>query len=382
MNSKERVTAAIARRPVDMVPLGFYCVDHDTVSRVIGRPTYVRNKVATQIALWEGRRAEVAESLKKDTVEFYRKIDCADLILPKEPMVMPPADYVPDPPRKIAENRWEDRQGRIYQAEWHANEIQCVYDPIPAQTVDDFTVEQFEAPADTNPPDPSVFEVWDYVYAQLGEERYIASPTPGITALTRLGDTQTGLMLYALKPEVVQAANRRSTDHQNAMDPWYIRSQAPGALCEQDMAGSNGPLISPGMFRQHCYPYLHERVQHMKRYTPQIIFHNCGNNIPLMDQFIAAGIDCYQSLQTTAGMEVGLLKERYGHAMAFWGGVSLEKLIDGTPEDMRIEVRTAMERGAPGGGFILGPSHSVAMNAHYDNFMAMLDEFVRLRDRF
>jgi len=40
-----------------------------------------------------------------------------------------------------------------------------------------------------------------------------------------------------------------------------------------------------------------------------VIFHNCGNNIPLMDMFIDAGIDCYQSLQTTAGMEVGVLKQ-------------------------------------------------------------------------
>ncbi len=382
MNSRERVSAAIARQPVDRVPLGFYCVDHDTVARVIGRPTFVRNKIATQIALWEGRRAELAEGLKRDTVEFYRKIDCADLILPKEPMLLPPEDYEPDPPRQIGENRWEDRQGRIYQAEWHANEIQCVYDPTPPKTVDDYSLEQFEAPPDLTPPDPSVFEVWDYVYAALGEERYIASPSPGITALTRLGNTPTGLMLYALKPEVVHAANRRSVAHQNAMDAYTIRPQAPGALAEQDMAGSNGPLISPRMFREHCFPYMRERVQHMKQYTPQIIFHNCGNNIPLMDQFIETGIDCYQSLQTTAGMEVGLLKERYGHALAFWGGISVEKLIDGTPDDVRQDVRTAMERGAPGGGFILGPSHSVAMNTSYDNFMAMLDEFVRLRDKF
>ena len=58
MNSKERVQAAIARRPVDRVPLGFYAVDCDTVSRVLGRPTFVRNKVESQIALWEGRRSE------------------------------------------------------------------------------------------------------------------------------------------------------------------------------------------------------------------------------------------------------------------------------------------------------------------------------------
>ena len=38
--------------------------------------------------------------------------------------------------------------------------------------------------------------------------------------------------------------------------------------------------------------------------------------------------------------------------------------------------------GAPGGGFILGPSHSIAKNTQYDNFLAMLDEFVSRRDKY
>jgi uroporphyrinogen-III decarboxylase len=49
---------------------------------------------------------------------------------------------------------------------------------------------------------------------------------------------------------------------------------------------------------------------------------------------------------------------------------------------VRQAVRTALERGAKGEGFILGPSHSIAMNTKYDNFMALLDEFVALRDKF
>lgn len=61
MNSKERARAAIARQPVDYVPLGFYAVDCDTISRVIGRPTLVRNKVESQIAIWEGRRDDLDE---------------------------------------------------------------------------------------------------------------------------------------------------------------------------------------------------------------------------------------------------------------------------------------------------------------------------------
>ena len=105
-------------------------------------------------------------------------------------------------------------------------------------------------------------------------------------------------------------------------------------------------------------------------------------NIPLMEMFIEAGIDCYQSLQTTAGMEIGKLKKMFGNRLCFWGGVSMEKLITGTQDEVRADVRNALERGAPGGGFILGPSHSIAYGTKYDNFMAMLDEFVKLRDKY
>ena len=380
MNSKERVRAAIAREPVDIVPLGFYTVDYDTVEKVIGHPTYVRNKVDTQLALWEGRRDEVAQSLKEDTVEFYRRIDCADLILPKEPQILPPKDYEPNPPKKIADDKWEDSEGRVHQVSRLANEIHCVYDPTVG--AHDYTVEDFAEPIRVSPPDPSIFEVWDYVYDQLGHERYIATPTGGVTALTLLNGFEEGLMKYVTQPDLIMAANRQSVARQNQMDSHYIRKGAPGALMEQDIAGSNGPLISPRMFREFCLPFLKERILHVKRYTSQVIFHNCGNNIPLMDMFIDCGVDCYQSLQTTAGMEVGRLKELFGDQLCFWGGVPVELLIQGTPEEVRQAVRTAMDRGAPGGGFILGPSHSIAANTKYENFMAFLDEFVSLRDRY
>jgi uroporphyrinogen-III decarboxylase len=380
VTSKERVKAAIARQPVDKVPLGFYAVDYDTVEHVLGHPTYVRNKIAIQVAFWEGRRDEVAESLKRDTVEFYRKIDCADIILPKEAPLLPPVDYEPDPPKRIGDQVWKDRDGRIYKASPEANEIQCVYTPSKERRT--FRVEDFDCPIEITPPDPSVFEAVDYVVQELGNSRYIAGTTGGVTALTLLGGMEEGLLLYAEAPEVIEAANRRSVTIQHALDPFYIRPGVDGVLMENDMAGTGGPMISPAMFRQCGYPYLKERVQHVKRFTSQVIFHSCGCTIPLMEMFIDCGFDCYQSLQTTAGMEVGRLKEMYGDRLCFWGGVPVELLIAGRPEEVRQVVRTAMERGAPGGGFILGPSHSIAANTKYDNFMAMLDEFLALRDKY
>jgi hypothetical protein len=73
-----------------------------------------------------------------------------------------------------------------------------------------------------------------------------------------------------------------------------------------------------------------------------------------MEMFIDCGIDCYQSLQTTAGMEVGRLKEMFGDRLCFWGGMPVELLIAGTSDEVRKAVRAAVERGAPGGGSSLG----------------------------
>lgn len=378
MNGKERVRNAIARKPVDKVPLGFYVVDCDTIEKVIGRKTFVRNKIGVMLALAEGRRAEVAESYKKDSVEFYRKIDCADLIIPKEAALLPPKNYEPEPLKKIADDKWEDRNGRIFQAVFEKNDIMCVYDPTLKK---EYSVKDFEEPADIIPPDDSIFEALDYMIAQLGSERFVCS-IAGIAAMPMLGNFDTAMVTYALQPDVIHAATRRMLEMLKKTVGFYVRKGSAGVHTEHDMAGSNGPFISPDMFRELCLPYFKESIATLKQYTKQVIFHNCGMNIPLMDMFIEAGIDCYQSLQTTAGMEIGKLKKMFGDKMAFWGGVAVEILISGTPGETRQEVRKAMERGAPGGGFILGPSHSIAYGVKYDNFLAMIDEYVKLRDKF
>lgn len=390
MNSQERVHAAIAHKNVDKVPLGLYAIDYDIVEKLLGRPTFVRNKIALQMAFWEGRRDEVVQSLKRDVEEIYRKLDCVDLILCKEAQIVPPKNYIPDPPLKIGEGKWQDRQGRIFQAVWDTNEIACINDPVENEkkySIADFT-DDLKVPAF----DDSQYEVFDHIINIFGKDKYIASFTGGITALNQLGGmsgfSQKSLLMYIMEPEIVLASNRQSVKLQNELDKFHIRPGTCGLMVEQDMAGTNAPLISPDMFREFCLPFLKERITQIKKYSSkalnnsQVILHNCGNNMPLMDMFIECGIDCYQSLQTTAGMDIAVLKQKWGKSMSFWGGVPVENLISGTMDDVRKDVRKALETGAPCSGFILGPSHSIAKNTKYDNFMAMLDEFVKLRDKF
>lgn len=129
------------------------------------------------------------------------------------------------------------------------------------------------------------------------------------------------------------------------------------------------------MFREFCFPALRERVQNIKKHTPFVFYHSCGHCWDLVDMFIDAGIDVYQSLQTGAGMDLSKLKDRFDNRIVFWGGVAVELLVKGTADEVRANVRQALQVAKARGGIILGPSHSIAYGVPYDNVMAMMDEF-------
>ncbi len=380
MNSKQRVQACIDRRPVDAVPLGFYLADHDTISKVIGRPTYVRNNVARQLALWEGRRDEIVESMKADVVDFYRRLDLCDIITFKEACLVPPKGYDPDPPRQIADDCWEDRQGRVYRISEVSNEFVCVKNPVDRDRV--YTRAEFETPVTESAPDPSVFEVYDHMVNAFAADRYVAGLTAGFSLVLWLGGMERGMIACIEQPDVVQAAMRRQVTWQNLHDRYYLRPGLGGAFIENDMSTTRAPMISPAMFRELFLPEVRRRIAALKEKGLQIVLHSCGNTLQILGDFIDAGVQCYQSIQNLPEMWVGELKKRFGDRLVLWGGMPVEELVLGTPDSVRAAVRRAMEAAAPGGGFILGPSHSIAYGTKYDNFMAMLDEFDRLRHRY
>jgi uroporphyrinogen-III decarboxylase len=133
------------------------------------------------------------------------------------------------------------------------------------------------------------------------------------------------------------------------------------------------------MFRDLFLEANKERARSVKgRHGKKILKHCCGNVNLLLDFFVEIGFDAYQSIQPTAGMDLCRLKRDYGDRIALWGGVAVENLVGGGPEDVRADVRRAMACAKPGGRFILGSSHSVAVGTRYDNYMALLDEYARL----
>ncbi|MFA5864723.1 MAG: uroporphyrinogen decarboxylase family protein [Phycisphaerae bacterium] len=372
MNGFERLHATLAFGQPDRIPLGFYVVDCDTIERVIGRKTYARDKIRTQIALWEGRRDEVVESLKNDVVEFYRKIDLCDIICCKEAYCGVPQNYQPPKVRKIDATTWQDEVGRVYKVSELSNEFVCVEDPTLKGK--EFTIDDFPPDQEIQPQDESVFEAFDYLLQQLGQQRFILGHS-SLGAAPMLGGMEQGLCEYIANPDVVKAAIAQNVKRGNALDRQMIRPGQQGVLFEEDLGTTRASILSPQMFREFCFPALKVRTQHVKSFGQKVFIHSCGHTWELLDMFIEAGIDAYQSLQTDAGMDLSKLKDRFADRLVFWGGIAIEILVKGTPADVRKNVRDALAVAKRRGGIILGPSHSIAYGVPYDNFMALLDEF-------
>ena len=110
MNSKQRVLSTINGRIPDRVPFGEFAIDFDTVEKIIGHETFLRAKAKSQIAFWEGRHEEVVDSYINDRIELMKKVDL-DIITFTDATWRIPLPTGEPPPRKIAENTWEDQLG-------------------------------------------------------------------------------------------------------------------------------------------------------------------------------------------------------------------------------------------------------------------------------
>ena len=379
MVGKERVSLILEHKIPDRVPWGEYAIDYDTVEKILGHETYLRAKAKTQIAFWEVRRDEVAQSWREDLIELYRKLDFMDIInlAAMCTAILPPKDYIPEKPKRIDENTWEFEEGRIYKYSSVTGDITLVYDP--QKWTREFKLEDFKY-EEPLPPDESRFEVLDVVIEEFKDEKFILGPDGGEVSLLLLGDMERGLIEYIENPEVVKRAIDVALYRANKLDKFYIREGQDGVMWGTDFASNKGPFISPRMFREFCLPAIKERVRNVKGFGMKVMKHACGNNTQLMDIFVEAGYDAYQSIQETAGMDLKWLKDKYGDKLVLWGGVNVENLVSGTPEDVKRDVKKAMEILKPDGGYIFGTSHTIAVGTKYDNFMAMVDEYLRLCD--
>jgi hypothetical protein len=146
-------------------------------------------------------------------------------------------------------------------------------------------------------------------------------------------------------------------------------------LTGTDFGAQNGPFVSPQTYRNLFLPFhkqMNEWVHHNT--TWKTFIHTCGSVWALLEDFIAAGFDILNPVQTSAAnMDPFELKRKFGDRITFWGGgVDTQRTLPfGTPQEVRTEVRERIRAFGPGGGFVFNPVHNVQALVPVENVLAM-----------
>jgi len=381
MLPRERVLKTLSGEEPDIVPWGEHWIDYNVVEDILGRETLYHAKMRETRAWWEGRDEEIIASYKRDVVDLTLALGL-DIVTAE---VLPNSQYVlvgqrglegfRRPMRQLDDETYEDDDGSI----WHVSSM--THDLMPyrlnPESYTPPTLESLERGIDevdrngVEKPEDWRWEFVRHVVKEMKDTHFIACLAPDI-GIPGFGQTDEDLYTnLALHPEMHAKIAELSGKRAIASLRYYAEEGIEGLIPCADFGSSTALLFNPRIYIDHIFPWEKAYCEEAHRLGMKVFKHCCGRTLSIFKYFIEAGYDAYESIQPTAGMDVKALKEEYGDEITIWGGVSNENLIGGTPEDVEADARYALKWAAPGGHFIYGASHSLAVGAKRENLLKM-----------
>jgi hypothetical protein len=137
-------------------------------------------------------------------------------------------------------------------------------------------------------------------------------------------------------------------------------------LLEEDLSGSNGPMLSPEAFDEFVGAYYKKLFPFLKSKGVKNIFVDTdGDFNQLIPNFIQAGVDGFLPMDVNAGMDIVLVRKKYP-ALKFIGAYNKLEIAKG-----KEAIDKEFERILPvirQGGYVPGADHQVAPSTSFENY--------------
>jgi uroporphyrinogen decarboxylase len=157
--------------------------------------------------------------------------------------------------------------------------------------------------------------------------------------------------------KLIMEVLRRRTD-------WFIElcryEQELGAdfvVMGDDVAFKKSTFVSPADFAELAIPCYRRICQALDM---PVIWHSDGYVEPLIGMAAEAGIQGMHALEPLAGNDLGRIKKRHGRDMVLLGNVDCVNVLTSTdPAAVRAEVDRCLAQAKAGGGYLLATSNSL-----------------------
>ena len=150
-----------------------------------------------------------------------------------------------------------------------------------------------------------------------------------------------------------------------------------------DLGMQTGPMLSPKLYHEVFFPRHKELYQYIKKNSDLYVFlHSCGAVSEFIPDLIEAGVDILNPVQISAeGMEPARLKKEFGKDIVFWGGGvdTQHTLFNGSPNQVKDEVKRNTEIFMKDGGFVFNQVHNILAGVPPENIIAMYEAVNEIR---
>jgi uroporphyrinogen-III decarboxylase len=221
--------------------------------------------------------------------------------------------------------------------------------------------------------------IGDFSLGGLGD--FFVIPAPWLEKTKGIRNLEDWMLAYHDHPDYIHELFEMQTE--SAIENLKLYQQAIGerlsviVVSGTDFGSQNGPLISPDFYRTFYKPYHNKINEWIHTHTLwKVFFHSCGSVVGFLDDFIEAGVDIINPLQySAAGMDLELLKDKYGSKLVFWGGgIDTQRVLPfGTVDEVRNETRKNVNILFEGGGYICAAVHNIQGPTPVENICAFFD---------
>ena len=150
------------------------------------------------------------------------------------------------------------------------------------------------------------------------------------------------------------------------------------ALIAEDLAGKNGPLISPRVYEEFWYPYQDPIVGLLHEHgVPVICQWSAGRFEELVPGMMDHGFTCTWPLEVMAGMDAGRLRRRFGRGLRLGGNIAKEAVIAG-PEAIDREIDRLMPM-VREGGFIPALDDMASPDMPFSHYLHLIHRLQAIR---
>jgi uroporphyrinogen decarboxylase len=369
MLPKERVFAALEHREPDRIPWGEHSIDYNVFEDILGRSSLTHAKMRETQAMWDGGRDEVVASYKRDILDLVRALEF-DIVTVSG---VAPKDYKPAPFQKLDEETYKDEKGNLWRVSSTTHDLmpfEINREAYVAPTIE--SIEKAIDDLDKTPLDPndSAWEVVRHAVKEMKKTHFIMCFCPEVDWPWFGATDEDQFMSLLLYPDICRKLAELQGKQAIRAVELFAKLGVDGIMPPGDLGSSTGMLASPAIYREMMYPWqkLHAEAAH--KHGLKILKHCCGNCWPVVDE-LAEIYDAWEGIQASAGMDIRKLKERVGDKLCLWGGIWHEHIILGSIEDIRKDAAYAFKYAAPGGGYIMGSTHSLAVDARRENLLEM-----------